>query len=339
MRTHRLALIGFGNVGQGLATILRDRRDDLEAQGVAFPIVAVATGRRGSVYEPDGLDPAALLSAAESGARLDSLPAAHADWDVERILRESNADVVVEVTPTDTVTAEPATGTIRTALSSGRHVITANKGPIALHYPELAALAAANGVTLGVEGTVMGGTPVLRVGSQLLAGAGISRIQGILNGTTNYILTQMGQGESYASALADAQAKGYAETDPTADVEGFDAAVKTVILGNLLLGGKLGMADVDCQGISRLTVEDVAAAQAEGMVWKLIGRVEKTAAEVSASVRPTRLPLSHPLATVNGPTNALTFTTDLLGDVTIVGPGAGRVQTGYALLSDLLEIP
>jgi homoserine dehydrogenase len=223
-------------------------------------------------------------------------------------------------------------------LREGRHVVTANKGPIALHYQELAALAAASGVALGVEGTVMGGTPVMRLGSRLLADAGIRSAQGILNGTTNFILSRMAAGESYAAALGEAQARGYAEADPTADVEGYDAAVKTVILGNLLLGGQLGMADVDRAGISTLTLEDVEAARSEGAVWKLIGRVERDGDRLSASVGPRKLPLTHPLAAVSGPTNAITLTTDLLGDVTLVGPGAGRVETGYALLSDLLAI-
>jgi homoserine dehydrogenase len=339
MRTYRLALIGFGNVGQGLATILRDHGEALAARHKArFPIVAVVTARRGSLYDPNGLDPAALLAAAEAGGSLESLPAAHHGWDALTTVVESNADVVVEVTPTDTATGDPAATTIRAALRDGRHVVTANKGPIALHYPELAGLAAANGVALGVEATVMGGTPVMRLGSRLLGAAGVRSAQGILNGTTNFILTRMGAGETYEAALAEAQASGYAEADPTADVEGYDAAVKTVILGNLLLGGRLGMADVDRRGITRLTVDDVRSARAEGEVWKLIGRVERDGERLTASVRPTRLPLSHPLAAVGGASNALTLTTDLLGDVTLIGPGAGRVETGYALLSDLLAI-
>lgn len=338
MRTLRLALIGFGNVGQGLATILRDRGDDLAGRGTAFQIVAVASRGGNSLYNPNGLDPAALLAAAANGGRIDSLPAPHKGWDPVRTARDSNADVVVEISPTDAQTGEPATTTIRAALAAGRHVVTANKGPIALHYPELSALAAANGVSLGIEGTVMSGTPVLRLGRELLAAAGIRSVQGILNGTTNYILTQMGNGESYAAALADAQAKGYAEADPTADVEGYDAALKTIILANMLLGGKLSMSDVDIRGISKLTLDDIDAARAEGMAWKLIGRVERDGGKVSASVQPTRLPLTHPLAAVSGTTNSLTFSTELLGDVTIVGPGAGRIQTGYALLSDLLAI-
>lgn len=184
----------------------------------------------------------------------------------------------------------------------------------------------------------MSGTPALRLGMELLGGAGIRRVQGILNGTTNYILTQMESGAAYEAALAEAQAKGYAEADPSGDVEGHDAAGKVVILANLLLGLPLTMEDVACEGITGLTPEDIRAAQEAGERWKLIGLVERTDEGHRASVKPTRLPLAHPLASVSGATNAITYTTDLLGDVTLVGPGAGRVETGYALLGDVLGI-
>jgi homoserine dehydrogenase len=193
-------------------------------------------------------------------------------------------------------------------------------------------------VEFGVEGTVMSGTPSLRLGSELLAGAGVRAVKGIVNGTTNYILTQMESGMSYAEALAEAQAKGYAEADPTGDVEGFDAAGKVVILANLLMGAALGMADVDRAGITALTPAHIADAKAAGERWKLIAAVEQTPNGVKASVKPTRLPITHPLAAVSGATNAITYTTDLLGDVTLIGPGAGRLATGYAILEDILAI-
>jgi homoserine dehydrogenase len=339
MQTYRLALIGFGNVGQGFAEILRDRSADLAQRfDVQFQIVAVSTKRRGSVYDARGLDLAALLSAVTAPGGLESLPVQQRGWDPLRLIRESNAEVVVEVSPTDLQTAEPALSHVRAALEAGKHVVTANKGPVALAYAELAALARARGKTLGVEGTVMGGTPVLRLGQELLSAAGIHQMQGILNGTTNYILTQMENGATYAAALAEAQARGYAEADPTADVEGYDVAGKVVILANLFLGAGLTPAQVDRQGITQLTPDDIAAARAAGERWKLIGRVERQGGQLAASVRPTRLPLAHPLAGVSGAGNALTFSTDLLGDVTLAGAGAGRVETGYAILGDLLAL-
>ncbi|RME49469.1 MAG: homoserine dehydrogenase [Caldilineae bacterium] len=339
MRTYKLALIGFGNVGQGLARILSERGDELARRyGARFQIVAVSDLLKGSLYDPDGLNPAELLDAVQSAGTLEGVTAPERGWDALRTITETNADAVVEISYTDLKTGEPARTHIEAALTHGRHVVTTNKGPIALHYPQLAALARQHGVEIGAEGTVMSGTPALRLGTELLAGAGVTKVQGILNGTTNYILTQMEAGASYADALADAQARGYAEADPTGDVEGFDAAGKVVILANLLMDAELTMADVARTGITGLTPDDIAAAQQAGERWKLIGRVERTADGVEASVAPTRVPLSHPLASIGGATNAVTYTTDLLGDVTLIGPGAGRMETGYALLGDLLAI-
>ncbi len=339
MRTMRLALIGFGNVGQGFAQILVERSAELAARfEVQFQIVAVSDLLKGSLYDPAGLDPVALLDAVRASGSLKDLPAPYRDLDALRTIHETNAEAIVEISYTDLKTGEPAITHVRAALESGKHVVTTNKGPVALCYPELSALARARGLQIGVEGTVMSGTPVLRMGTELLAAAGIRRIQGIVNGTTNYILTQMEAGSPYPEALAEAQARGYAEADPTGDVEGHDAAGKVVILANLLMGASLTLRQVDCTGITALTSQDIAAARAAGERWKLIAAVQKDGDQVTASVKPTRLPISHPLASVSGATNAITFTTDLLGDVTVVGPGAGRLATGYALLGDLLAI-
>jgi homoserine dehydrogenase len=339
MRTYHLALIGFGNVGQGFAQILRDQGEALSHKfGLEFRITAVSDSLKGSLHKPEGLSPAALLEAVRAGRSLETLDAASRGWDARRTIAESKADVLIELSYTDLQTGEPATTHIRQALEKGLHVVTTNKGPIALHYAELTALSRQKGLQIGFEGTVMSGTPALRLGADLLAAAQVNRIQGILNGTTNYILTQMESGATYADALAEAQAQGYAEADPTGDVEGYDAAGKAVILANVLMGGAISMKDVDRQGITRLTPADIAAARTDGQRWKLIANVEKTARGVEAGVRPTRLALSHPLASVSGPTNAITFNTSLLGDVTLVGPGAGRLATGYAVLTDLLAI-
>lgn len=343
MKRYRLAMIGFGNVGQGLAQILRERGSDLARRyGAEFQIVAISDLLKGSVYDPQGLDAADLLAAVqdgEAGAQpLSQIQAPHRDWDALRTIGESNADIILEMSYTDLETGEPALSHVRHALQNGRHVVTTNKGPTALYFPELQRLAEENGVQLGVEGTVMSGTPALRLGMELLAGAGIRRVQGILNGTTNYILTQMEAGASYEAALAEAQQKGYAEADPSGDVEGHDAAGKVVILANLLMDLPLTMDDVACEGITALTPDDISAARDAGERWKLIGVVERTEEGHVAQVQPTRLPISHPLASVSGATNAITYSTDLLGDVTLVGPGAGRVETGYALLGDMLGI-
>jgi homoserine dehydrogenase len=339
MHTYRLALIGFGNVGQGLAQILRDFGAQYEKDfGARFIITAVSDLQKGSLFNPEGLDPAVLLKTVTDSGSIESIPAPNKGWDALKTIRESNADIVAELSFTDLKTGEPAISHLKAAIESGKHVITTNKGPVALAYRELETLAEKHGVTIGVEGSVMSGTPSLRLGTELLSAAGITCIQGIINGTTNYILSQMDAGAAYTDALAEAQSKGYAEADPTGDVEGFDAAGKVVILANLLMGANIRMTDVDRVGITGLTIKDINEAKTNGERWKLIGKVEKTSAGVKASVKPQRLPETHPLAQVGGATNAITFTTRLLGDVTLIGPGAGRLETGYALIGDLLAI-
>ena len=339
MQKYPLAIIGFGNVGQGLAQILAEQSEWIAAEfGASFPINAVCDMHKGSLYDPAGLDPAALLEAVQKTDSLEGVKAPHRGWDALRTIREGNARIVVEASYTDLKTGEPATSHLRAAFESGKHVVTSNKGPVALHYAELSALARANRVELGIEGTVMSGTPTLRLGSDVLKAAGVTCIEGILNGTTNFILTHMAKGRAFSEVLEEAQALGYAEADPTGDVEGFDAAAKVVILANLLMDADIRLEDVDRQGITRLTLEDIQDARDKNEVWKLIGRVAREDARFTASVKPTRLPETHPLAGVNGATNAVTYTTRLLGPVTLIGAGAGRLETGFALLSDLLAI-
>jgi homoserine dehydrogenase len=347
---YRLALIGFGTVGQGLAEILAERRgryrDDF---GADFEIVAVSDINRGSVYHPAGLEPELLLRNADD---LERIEAPHKGWDSVKTIVESDADVVLEMAYTDLKTGEPGFTHARAALASGKHIVMSNKGPVALRFPELLALAGEKGRAIGVEATVMSGTPTLALGTEMLKGAGVTRIEGILNGTTNYILTRMGEGLPYQDALAEAQQKGYAEADPTGDVEGVDAAGKIAILANLVMDLPIAIGDVERRGISHLTPEDVRRAADDGRVWKLIGTIERPversaerrapagsgATGYVARVAPEQIPLTHPLAGITGATNAVTFTTDYLGDVTLVGPGAGRLETGYAMIADLLKI-
>lgn len=339
MQPIRLALIGFGNVGKGFTQILIEKGEEYaEKFQVRFSIVAINDLLHGSAYNPDGLDPATVLRFGAEGINLSDMPEWGNHWDALTTIARCNADVVVEISYTNLETGQPAISHLRAALENGKHVVTSNKGPVALKYRELSLLAQAKNLQIGVEGTVMSGTPALHLGMDLLAGAGVRRVQGILNGTTNYILTQMESGGSYAEALAQAQQQGYAEADPTGDVEGYDAAGKVAILSALVMDTPLNLEQVERKGITGITSADILSAKAEGQRWKLIGRLEKRQEGVFASVKPVRLPLSHPLAGVNGATNAITYTTDLLGDVTLIGPGAGRLETGYALICDLLWI-
>lgn len=334
----KLVLVGFGVVGQGFAEILRDKAAELAALGFQASIVGVGTRTRGSLYRAQGLDIDQLLTAMDMG-HLDHYPNPNGTglqrgWDMPRLIHESQADVMIETTYSNFETAQPALSYCRVALESGKHVVMANKGPIALAYGELRDQAERVGKLLRFEATVMGGTPSIRLGTQALAGCTIYEARGILNGTTNYILTRMEDGMTYADALAEAQQLGYAEANPSADVDGWDAAAKAIILSNVLFGKPLRLKDMQVKGISAITPADIAAARAAGERWKLIAQVTPT----GGSVQPVRIPVSNPLAGVSGATNAVTYVTDLLGEVTLVGPGAGRVQTGFGLLSDVLEI-
>ncbi len=333
----KIAIIGLGVVGQGLLEILRDKAAELAGRyGFQPQIVAVATGSKGTLANADGLSISELLTAIQAG-HLDHYPntaGLQRNLDTLTLIRQSSAAVVVECSPTNLQTAQPALDYCRASLSSGKHLVLANKGPLALAYAELVTLAQQAHKQLRFEATVMAGTPSIRLALQALRGCTIHEAHGILNGTTNYILTQMEGGMSYSDALVQAQQLGYAETDPTADVDGWDAAGKVIILARALFNSSITLADMAVSGISQITLDDVRTAQAAGEKWKLIARVTPS----GGSVQAMRIPLNHPLAAVSGATNAVTYATDLLGEVTLVGAGAGRLQTGFGILSDLLDI-
>lgn len=335
----RLLFVGFGVVGQGLAELLIDRKAQLsEEYGLDWKVVGIADTLKGCCAHPDGIDLQDALARAGRGESLSTCPRGGREGDALALIREVDADVMLEATYTDIKTAEPATSHMRSALERGMHVVTTNKGPLALHYRELAAMAMEHGRKFLFEGTVMAGTPLLNLRRECLAGSGIQAVQGILNGTTNYILTRMEEGLAYQDALAKAQQLGYAEAVPDADVLGWDALAKVTILANVVFGANLKPDDSPCRGITEISLDDIAHARAEGKRYKLIGKVWREGAQVRAEVAPQLVAVTHPLAGVSGPTNAMTFTTDALGEVTVVGPGAGKRATGYAMLNDLLHI-
>jgi len=335
---HKLAFIGFGVVGQGLAGILLDKKEELkERYGFEYSIVAVSDFNKGSAMLAGGLDPAKLIDLAAKND-ISAYPGATTGLDAVDTIEKSDADIVVEVSYTDIETGEPAYSHFKAALGSGKHLVTTNKGPTALFFTELRKLAASKGVHFRYEGTVLAGTPALNLAELCLAGNEIRQIRGIMNGTTNFILTNMERGKSYEAALKEAQDLGYAEAKPDADVEGWDALAKVMILSKSVMGTDIGVKDVDRTGITGITLDDVEKAKKDGKRWKLIGKVVREGGGVKASVKPEMVDLMDPLASVGGATNALTFATDLLGEVTIVGPGAGKTETGFSLLVDLLHI-
>ena len=337
---YNIALIGFGGVNRALANIIAtDSEKFYYDMGFNLRIVAVSDMFLGSVYSPEGidLDLLTILPAAQGACA--KLPNGKATADNDDIIKNSNADIVVEATVTDSMTGQPATSHCRWALSAGKHVSTTNKGPLAFAEKELMALALKNNVSFEYEGVVMSGTPVLRFADKLLKGSEINKFAGIVNGTANYVLGLVEQGYTFADAITSAQQQGYAEADPSADIEGKDVVLKVIVLANRLWDANLTQENVQCQGITGLTETMVKQAAAEGCHWKLLGKASKQEdGSIVASVSPEKLSIVHPLAGISGAVNAITFTSGMLGDVTVSGPGAGRIETAYAILSDIIAI-
>ncbi|NOJ28463.1 MAG: homoserine dehydrogenase, partial [Nitrososphaera sp.] len=250
-----------------------------------------------------------------------------------QVIENTDAEVVIECTPTNLTTGEPGTSHIISAMRKGRHVITVNKGPLALSFPSLIELADYNNVMFRFSGTVGGGTPILEFAKRCLKGDSIISFQGILNGTTNYILSKMQDGLTYESAFEDAKEKGYTEANSALDIDGYDAAAKLVIMANWIMGMKVTMKNVDRTGISEVKAQDVTIAAKRGNAIKLIASCDSKRLQV----RPTEVSTKDPIC-VNGTLNAVTFSSEHSGQQTIIGRGAGGIETASAVLRDLIEI-
>ncbi|NOR15827.1 MAG: homoserine dehydrogenase, partial [Candidatus Aminicenantes bacterium] len=253
----RLLFIGFGTVGQGLSELLVEKKEELRTNyGFEFTVVGISDMHKGNLTNPDGIDLSAASEAVKDGGSLTGLPGEQFAGDALEMIQKVDADVMLEATYTDIKTGEPATSYIRSALERGMHVVTTNKGPLALHYHDLKDLAQEKGVKFLFEGTVMSGTPVLNLLRETLAGSVVTEIKGILNGTTNYILTRMEEGMSYEDALKKSQELGYAEAVPDADVLGWDALAKVTILAKVVFGAQGNPFDFPCEGITQISATD-----------------------------------------------------------------------------------
>jgi homoserine dehydrogenase len=323
MKGMRVALLGFGSVGQGVARMLGEK-------DLPLTLTAIADSK-GGVLDPEGISiPDAFSRKAKSGS------CGRPKVTAMDILKSDAYDVLVEVTPTNMATGEPALTHVRTALGLGRHVVTSNKGPIALAQRELMALAAEKGVSLRYEATVCGAIPIIHALREGLLGNTVAALFGVMNGTCNYILTRMeDEGLTYDQALGEAQEMGYAEKDPTYDVKGLDTAIKLVILANTVWGMDAGLGDVEVTGIDLITPQAIELAMEEEVAIRLIG--EAIPSRNLLRVSPRIIPRTHPLL-VEGTLNAVTVVTDMAGELTFIGKGAGSVETASAVIGDLLTI-
>jgi len=338
----RVWLIGFGTVGRWVAGVLDEQADRLTSRyGCELTVVGIANARDGFVYDGHGLDLGSVLAAAESGRPITEQRGARAWPSAIEGLRATEADLLVEVTasPPD---GEPGLTHMLEALRRRIPVVTSNKWPVALRGAELAALARRQGVAFRAESTVMSGTPVLSTLTEGLAGARPTGLRGVLNATANFILSRMADGISYADALGEALQAGLAEPDPAADVEGHDTVAKVMVLSALVFGRQLSREQVNCRGITDLTVREARAAASAGGRLRHVATLAFTGPDgtgtVTARVQPEVVPAGDPLVGIDGVTNAVVFEASPVGPVTITGPGAGPQLAGQGTLADIIAV-
>lgn len=343
MKEVRIWVVGLGTVGQWLLRAMHVQVPRLANRyGFVPKIVGVANARDGFVYDSRGLDPQSVVGFASARRSLTELDRVrHWPSSVDG-LAATEADVLVEVTASPADDGEPGITHMRDALRRGIPVVTSNKWPVALNGVELAALARENGVPFRAESTVMSGTPVLSMLVDGLAGTTPTSLRGILNATANFILTRMEDGASYEDALTEAQQLGLAERDPTADVEGYDAMAKAMILAGLVFGVQLRPGDVFRRGVSRVDREQIDAATAEDARIKELVTLElstaASGARLTARVEPALVPSEDRLAEVSGVGNAVVCRAEPVGEVMVTGPGAGPELAGQGVLSDLIAV-
>ncbi|MCQ2070149.1 MAG: homoserine dehydrogenase [archaeon] len=325
----RILISGFGTVGQGFCEVLSLRKDWLMERYGEVPVVVAAMDSKTVAKCPEGLDPLALVERKQTSRKVGE----ETYSDSLEVLGSVDFDILVEVSPTDIKTGGVGLKNIEYALSHGKDVITVNKGPLALEFNKLMTLAKDNGCRIRFEGSVGGAMPIINLCHENLAAEKIRSVRGIFNGTCNFILSKMDNGQPFEQALKEAQQLGYAETDPTNDVEGYDTAAKVAILANAVFHRDVKFSDVKITGITGITPEAIAQAASRNMVIRLIGEISETKLEVS----PRLIPRDHPLG-ISGTLNIALIEADLAGPITIKGRGAGRIETASAIFSDLVAI-
>lgn len=348
MHTYRYILTGLGNIGCTFLEMLHAREDLLaERYGIGLQAVGLADSS-GVAYDPAGFAIAAVAAHKRARRGVAELPQAQVGWDSVRLMHEATAELLLEATPTNLVDAQPGLAIVRTALTRGMHAVLASKGPLVLGYQELAALSdLANGAPgsakgkpcLRFSGAVGGGLPSINIGWRDLAGARIRAVEAVLNGTTQVILQLMADGQTFAQALAAAQAMGIVEPDPALDVDGWDAASKLVILANAVLQQPTRLADLHVTGIAEVSSQALAAARAAGGRMSLVGRATlQPDGRYQLSVAPTTLAAEHPLAHLGLGEMGIVYESDNIGRTVAASLEDGPLGSTAAMLRDVIEI-
>lgn len=338
MKQCKVAILGFGVAGKAFSRILLDNHQDIQKKtGYDVRITAIATATRGTLVDGEGLDLSLAIRQAEEEGHFDRTSKAYCEWTAMDVVQKAEYDVLLELTPLNIFTGQPAIDHIKGALNRGRHVVSANKGPIAWAYRELRDLAAEKGVCFFFETTVMAGMPIFNMRDYCLEYAKISEVKGILNATTNYILEQMELGVPKEKIYENGRKGGFMEADPSMDVEGYDAAAKLTTLLNVLMDAGITPDQIQRKGIQDVTPEEVMAAVARGNKLKLICRGTIVDGKVLGTVRPEEIPESDAFA---GPdvVAVVSLTTDLMGRLTLVQYGLETTQTGYGVFIDLIRV-
>lgn len=339
MASKRLLIAGFGNVGRRLAEILSHQDAYPALNELDISIIGITTQSHGAMVDPDGLDPADVLRIYQKHHGFPENAKLYRRIETHQAIRELDFDILIELSSLSIATrGEPAISHVREALLRGKHVISANKGPVAWAYRELTALAREKGVTFRHEAAVMDGAPVFNLWRNCLRGNTLLAVEGVLNSTTNVVLGEMERGATMQDAVTKAQIMGIAEADPTADLEGWDAAVKLSALANVLMDADLPPERIEREGITHLTPDDVAAARARGNRIKMVCRVRRLGTAIQGGVEVCELPLDHPFAKVEGPDSVLRLRTDLMGRLIIAEDGPDLSTTAYGVIADLLAL-
>ena len=339
---YKLAFVGFGNVARALARLLVRKQAVLEEEyGITFSVTGIATGKHGFAVNTKGIDIQKALALVESGQSIASLSTTPVKDSME-VIRTSEAGVMFENSPVNHTTGEPAISHVRAALEAGMHAFTANKGTVVHGYRELSALAKSKGHKFYFESTVLGGSPVFSIFREAMPAAELLSFRGVLNSTTNIILSRMERGETYDSAVKYCQSIGVAETDPSADVDGWDAAIKVAALATVLMDIPCLPQDVDRRGIREITPKMITQAKENGMRYKLVCSAVKNGEKVTMRVAPEVVPASDPLYGMEDSTTGAAFRTDVLGDYSIIesereGMVAGPEPTAYGLFADFVN--
>ena len=336
-----LAFVGFGNVGRELAKLLLRKREQLEADhALTWRVIGISTTDVGTALDPDGIDLQMALDAVAGGGTLTGLHKGPPLADTAAFIAACDANMFCVAIYANPESGQPAIDYIRTALGKGAHVVTSNKGPVAFAHRELGALARDKGVGFFFEPTVMNGAPVMGIVREGLPAAHVMRIRGIINSSTNYILTRMEQdGLELEEAIKEAQAMGVTEADPSVDIDGWDAATKMAILANVLMGANITPQDIRPTGIRDVTADGVRAALSDGKRIRLICEaVREDGGSVRASVKPQRVPIDDAMALVTGTSGLVEFESDAIRRLTVILHEPRPDNTAYGMLVDIINI-